>query len=322
MSAYFKIEFKIDDGDGYIVTRSVESLQSFAKDLLESQNKLIQKLSENSIRFLHVIIERPILEFESSMSVTTSTNELELALDAQRLHALLTECLNNSEIIRGTPFSEFLWEGRFMDAAVTAAHQKITSQCAINPSSALDFLLQPFESTNIYIPCREYFFVDFSLPKGSSLVWRFQVGGGYDVGFGVLFKEYLIYKSTPMPDMVLPAGVVTSTDAENLYDLNDSDSEDSVEIRQKASSSPSSLNLVVSTKDLGPDPLGIPTRQTIRNVPSTKFLEEVAAKKINQFMKRQREQTSSSIHAQRSARSMVCGPLFCLLQLELDKLTH
>lgn len=254
----YKIEFRIGRSDCFVIHRSIELLQIFANELLEDHSS---ELSEKSSRFLHVILDRPSLEFEvsaSSDAISTihTSEELEMALDAQRLHSLLTECLMHSNIIRGSCFSNFLWES----SSSSGDSSEVTS---IHTATALDFLLQPFDRLNFYIPSRKDQFYDFDLQKGSSLVWRFHVAGGYDVGFSVHFKEYRVYKTKRISEPT----TILSGDLEGAFDFDDSDSEEQMIVNTATNAPPSPVSF-----------------QKGGYVPARKLLIEQATKTLDQYM--------------------------------------
>mmetsp|Transcript_24395 Transcript_24395/g.35832 ORF Transcript_24395/g.35832 Transcript_24395/m.35832 type:complete len:1001 (-) Transcript_24395:240-3242(-) len=104
---------------------------------------------------------------------------------AEQVEDLLKFCLKEGEIVRSRSMEDFMWES--VGGADSAQNESSTL-------SAVDFILQPFESQTVYIPRCKQFFIDFKIDKGCTLVWRFSVGCGCDVDFCALFRESLFCK--------------------------------------------------------------------------------------------------------------------------------
>ena len=59
-----------------------------------------------------------------------------------------------------------------------------------SPETAVDFLLQPFESRKVYVPRRAEHTERIDVLHGESVVWKFEVMDSLDVDFSVLFKPH------------------------------------------------------------------------------------------------------------------------------------
>ena len=156
MSKLFTILIDLKDKDPFILKRSEEALEIFAQDL--------------SIFEFPSSIEQYRQAIASQLNQENSTG-----ISCENLQTFLLYCLTQVDIV----LSEALT--RFLSDPSEEIDQNST------PLTALDFLLQPFENQQIYIPRYQQYYVDVRLEKGETLVWRYQLGCGQDVDFFAIF---------------------------------------------------------------------------------------------------------------------------------------
>lgn len=58
------------------------------------------------------------------------------------------------------------------------------------PETAIDFLLQPFDYTNVYVPRRGSHSEQIDVLRGESVVWKFEVLDHLDINFSVVFRPH------------------------------------------------------------------------------------------------------------------------------------
>lgn len=142
----YNIVLEIQDADPVVLKRSQEALELFARDL-------------DSFTF-------PAEINESRVALATQQ-----AVPSTNIQSFLLYCFQNVEIVHSKAVANFLWE---------PAEENVPS----SPSpTAIDFILQPLENRQIYIPQNQQFFIDVRLEKGETLVWRYHVGCGQEIDF-------------------------------------------------------------------------------------------------------------------------------------------
>ena len=159
-----------DDFEPILCKRTLERIEVFVEDL---------KADFSAVGEVH--------ELSDLVCQSGNTNEgpnrgRRAPPSASELQHALQLCIGNPEIVRSTALSQFLWDIDDDDGETADAEK--SGVC-----SAMDFILQPLEAAVEYIPCRRLFFHDVFLRKGETVVWRFSVSGGYDISFGVIFRE-------------------------------------------------------------------------------------------------------------------------------------
>lgn len=150
-----------------------------------------------------------------STSTTTTTITTITCPSAEVVEAALTACLLCTNVVRSAAM------GRFLHEDVAYANLEGGENTSIHVSSgststitATDFLLNPLETSELYVPARRSVSVDYVLNKGDSIHWRFAVAYGHGVDFMVLFKP--ISTSTTSDSTTTNDGANTSTmDAES-----------------------------------------------------------------------------------------------------------
>lgn len=59
-----------------------------------------------------------------------------------------------------------------------------------DPETAIDFLVQPFDYTNTYVPRRGAHTESIDVLRGESVVWKFEVLDSLDIDFSVVFRPH------------------------------------------------------------------------------------------------------------------------------------
>jgi hypothetical protein len=177
MSSVFNIVLELGDSDPAIIKRSEEALKLFARDLEPySFPPLVHSIRE---------------ALASSEAGNVSNEDIQ---------TFLLHCFTHVEIVHSKALAHFLWD--------STADATPTSESA--PTTAIDFILQPIESQQIYVPQHQQFFLDIKLEKGETLVWRYQVGCGQEVDFFALSCDSMFRSIKPRP--AVPSEI---TDKEN-----------------------------------------------------------------------------------------------------------
>lgn len=96
------------------------------------------------------------------------------------LQQALAEVFQSSNYVCSDHMRYFLWDS-------SQAVSPTAGGASAEHVSYADFLLQAFDLQNQYIARAGSFYKDFYVQEGESVIWRFQVGQGYDIGFCVLF---------------------------------------------------------------------------------------------------------------------------------------
>lgn len=104
---------------------------------------------------------------------------------AASLERALTLCVSNPAIVHSPCLSHLLWDREDEECEVEGDQIGLEA----GGRSAMDFVLAPAELASQYVPCRQMFSYDAYLQRGQTLMWRFSVGGGYDIEFGILYRK-------------------------------------------------------------------------------------------------------------------------------------
>ena len=114
---------------------------------------------------------------------------------APSLEKALQVCVSNPTVVRDPCFSQFLWEQED-DLIDPDGHGNVSDNSPLlaagdsgGVKSAIDFILQPVEMASEYIPPRRYVYKDMHLQKGDTAMWKFSIGGGYDISFAVFYHK-------------------------------------------------------------------------------------------------------------------------------------
>jgi hypothetical protein len=164
----YNIVLELENSDPAIIKRSQEALELFARDL--------EPFS----------FPPEVNVWRSTLALNTSTNE---AVSAENIQQFLLFCFTNVDIVHSKAVAHFLWD----PSEDTKPDQ--------SPISAIDFILQPLQNQQIYIPQHQQFFIDIRLDKGETLVWRYQVGCGQDVDFFALCCHSMFRSLKPHPSV-------------------------------------------------------------------------------------------------------------------------
>lgn len=68
------------------------------------------------------------------------------------------------------------------------------------PETAIDFLLQPFDYTSVYVPRRGSHSEQIDVLRGESVVWKFEVLDHLDINFSVVFRPHPVVVPSHRPD--------------------------------------------------------------------------------------------------------------------------
>jgi hypothetical protein len=174
----YNIVLELENSDPAIIKRSQEALELFARDLEPYS------------------LPPDVSAWRSALACNNSTSE---TVSAEHIQKLLLYCFTHVDIVHSKAVAHFLWDS--------------SEEMAPNPSpmTAIDFILQPLQDLQIYIPQHQQFFIDIRLDKGETLVWRYQVGCGQDVDFFALCCHSMFRSLKPHP-FVAP---LQSSDDEN-----------------------------------------------------------------------------------------------------------
>jgi hypothetical protein len=123
----YNIVIDMKDGDPFVIKRTREALEVFACDVDSFT-------FPDDIKNTQAILTKPSLLTNETVKVA--------ALDVQNF---MNYCLQDEGIIRSVALANFLWEEAIDGGSVERA-------VSMNPVSAIDFILQPFENQSIYIP--------------------------------------------------------------------------------------------------------------------------------------------------------------------------
>lgn len=157
----FNILIDLKDSDPFILKRSQEALEIFAQDL-------------STFEF-----PSSIEQYRKALASQQLNEENLNIISCENLQIFLSYCFSQANIVLSEATARFL-----SDPSEEVLDQSITS-----PITALDFLLQPFENQQIYIPRNQQFYIDIKLEKGETLVWRYQLGSGQNIDFFAIFCE-------------------------------------------------------------------------------------------------------------------------------------
>jgi hypothetical protein len=193
----FNIVLELGDSDPAIIKRSQEALELFARDL-------------ESFSFPPQI--HSIREALSSKSVREAQNEDGMTISTQDIQAFLLHCFTNVEIVQSKAVAHFLWDST---AEATPSGRP--------PTTAIDFLLQPIENQQIYIPQHQQFFLDIKLEKGETLVWRYQVGCGQELDFFALSCDSMFRSIKHRPHVPSSSGESGNESADEVNDHTEQD---------------------------------------------------------------------------------------------------
>jgi hypothetical protein len=103
-----------------------------------------------------------------------------LALDS--LQECLAHCLQDPAIVRCQWFQNFLSPSLSFGENFALSKSNPTTQ-------ACEFILQPFDNDVVYVPRRNSLCVDYTVPAGSFLVWKFTVGASTNLKFSIHFEK-------------------------------------------------------------------------------------------------------------------------------------
>lgn len=186
MSLY-NIVLEIQDSDPVVIKRSQEALELFSRDL-ESY-------------FLPPQIDAFRVALASQHSIPSND-----------IQEFLLYCFRNVDIVQSKAVAQFLWD---------PSEESPPSSPAL---SAIDFILQPLENQQIYIPQNQQFFIDVRLAKGEALVWRYQVGCGQEIDFFALCCPALFRSLKPHPNTDTVDEICETKDINGIDATNSSNS--------------------------------------------------------------------------------------------------
>jgi hypothetical protein len=196
----YNFVISVDASDPVVLRRSLPALRTLAKELVKECNDVVE------VRQLAELVLNSSISLSSSTPGTnadatevqaTSTSAPEpaahsasVAFDhyppAGAIESALAMCLPRTNVVRSAAMGRFLHEdvGYAVGTESTSLHHAIPSTVV----TATDFLLNPLEISDLYIPARRCKFLDFTLNKNDSLHWRFAVAYGHGVEFMALFR--------------------------------------------------------------------------------------------------------------------------------------
>jgi hypothetical protein len=138
---------------------------------------------------------------DSEIALVSNMN-IKLPLHKQDICRILEDCLSNYQVVHSKGFSHFLWDTTGTDqpsysSLVSPLPDDLNPNtinntidhdiCDSTPTSAIDFLMQPIESQLLRIERQDEYVMDYEITKNSTIVWRFSVGGAYDIEFSAYF---------------------------------------------------------------------------------------------------------------------------------------
>ncbi|CAN0321634.1 unnamed protein product, partial [Hapterophycus canaliculatus] len=103
---------------------------------------------------------------------------------AQGLDAYLKGLMVIPAVVRSQVFSGFLEE----HSSGSRRHGHAGEAGEEGPETAIDFLLQPFEYGQAYVPRRAEHTESIDVLRGESVVWKFEVMDHLDIDFSVTFR--------------------------------------------------------------------------------------------------------------------------------------
>lgn len=131
----YNIVVDLKDGDPFVIKRTREALEVFASSVQNSS-------FPDDIKNTHALLSKPSL-------LTNDKTDTAYPVSALDIQNFINYCLQDVEIIRSVALADFLWE-EAIDGNIG------DKQAFMNPVSAIDFILQPFENQSVYIPRYEF----------------------------------------------------------------------------------------------------------------------------------------------------------------------
>lgn len=156
--------------------------------------------------------------YNSSISINSSSNNsVEIA---QGLDAYLKALLAIPAVVQSQVFSGFLEKSRRQRRADREEEEEEEErrrggsaagwprdscsgwdggggEARKSPETAIDFLLQPFEYSKVYLPRRAEHTESIDVLRGESVVWKFEVMDHLDIDFSVTFRPQPVVAASP-----------------------------------------------------------------------------------------------------------------------------
>jgi hypothetical protein len=173
----FTIAFSIDHDKVFVIRRSIESLQLFLQELLETKPANESSLSNKF--------------YSQILSILYEKNDPKTQFDKHIVKSLIEECLSNPVVVQSNDFLDYLWEDDFeffktsSGTSFSENHEIIDT----SPFSAIDFILDPVLQLETYIPRLQTHFYDYKVQKDETLVWSLKVEDKLDIDFSILFES-------------------------------------------------------------------------------------------------------------------------------------
>jgi hypothetical protein len=165
MTKIYNILIDLKEGDPFVIKRSQEALEIFARDVESFSFPEEIRESQTTLAFQPLDM--------------TDTNQKSKSISSQEIEQFLSYCFKDIHIVQSKALAHFLW-----DPTDSVQEEQQSPQM-----SAIDFILQPFENQRKYIPRNQNFHVDVKLEKGDILVWKYLVGCGQQIDFYVIFCD-------------------------------------------------------------------------------------------------------------------------------------
>ncbi len=194
MTKIYNILIDLKEGDPFVIKRSHEALEIFARDVESFSFPEEIRESQTTLAFqpLETCLDR------------SNLNSNQKSISSQEIEQFLSYCFKDIHIVQSKALAHFLWDPT--DSVNIIQEQQQSPQM-----SAIDFILQPFENQRTYIPRNQSFSVDVKLEKGDIIVWKYWVGCGQQIDFYVIFCDSVFRSLKSRPKL----GEIDSESAES-----------------------------------------------------------------------------------------------------------